>query len=135
MPSAVDEKRNHAVEDFSTTRERPSMRAVKGSAIAILFLGAVAWPMDAWSISGTGWTQMAEGQRGAYIVGVVDGWFSVKDGLPAAYREVTQCLERQQLSYERMIATVEAYMHDHSSEWPKEMGSLTLVALHAACRQ
>ena len=109
------------------------MRTVRCAVTVLLVLGAVACPMDAWSLSGTGWTEMPEAQRGAYVVGLVDSWFSLKEGLPTDYAEAKQCLERQQMPYGRIVSQVDAYMRSHQADWPKDMGALTLAALQTAC--
>jgi len=87
------------------------------------------------SLTGTGWTALPDAQRNAYVMGVVDAWFSIKQGLPAEYGALKQCLERYRVSYEQMGSRVGGYVQGHQSDWPKDMGGLTFAALQLACER
>ena len=88
-----------------------------------------------WSLSGAGWTELPKAQQTAYVMGVVDAWYSLKEGLPADYGTVKQCLERYKVSYEQMLPRVEAYLQGNPNESSKDMSTVTLTALHIACEK
>src|SRR5207249_2188985 len=94
---------------------------IRRSRIAILisFQLLGLWPVSASALNGNEWKQINEGQRGSYIMGVVDTWANVvelvklrKDHRATAAEQLimnnVECAQKK-MTYNQIFAIVDKY--------------------------
>jgi len=106
---------------------------------------AVLNATSAWGeLSGTEWRRLAQIERFAYVLGVVDAWrvlVSVPNntGRVSPHERSTaalvRCSESKKVTGEQAEAIVQKYMEQNPAEWSGPMAGLVWFAFYKACKE
>jgi hypothetical protein len=114
-----------------------------------LFTVVTLFPASAIAVSGNEWRALDEGQKSAYVIGIIDGWGSLRNAnkvVGEKYPEfisksvsetihlrLVKCMDDRNMLYGQAIAIVTKYMDANPEVWDHPMAGNVFYALGQTC--
>jgi hypothetical protein len=104
---------------------------------------AVAAKDTAAQLKGNEFQSLPDNSKLMYVVGILDGWDSVRSvmkgeekapTLDLMFNSISRCVEDRKMTRRQTFAIVEKFMRDNPAKWHEEMAVLIWSAFNAACQ-